>query len=64
MAWLQPNIRGERIAAVEGTCTYAATIAHTLVGAHIEVIVAKPPRWKDQTGRGKSDEIDAIAAAI
>lgn len=64
VAWLQRNIHGESIAAVEGTRSYGATIAHALVDAHIEVVEAKPPRRKDQSSRGKSDEIDATAAAI
>lgn len=64
VAWLQRNIHGESIAAVEGTRSYGTTIAHTLVDAHIEVVEAKPPRKKDQSSRGKSDQIDTTAAAI
>lgn len=64
VAWIQRNVHGETIAAVEGTRSYGATITHALVEANIEVVEAKPPRRKDQAGQGKSDEIDATAAAL
>ncbi|PRA00198.1 IS110 family transposase [Arthrobacter sp. MYb224] len=64
VAWIRRNIHGESIAAVEGTRSYGATISHALTQAQIEVVEAKPPRRKDQAGKGKSDEIDATAAAM
>jgi len=64
IAWIQRNTHGLRIAAVEGTRSYGATITHALTEHEIEVVEAKPPRKKDQAGRGKSDAIDACAAAM
>ena len=60
----QQNIHGESIAAVGGTRSDGATIAHTLVDAHIEVVEANPPRRKDQSNRRKTDEFDPTAATI
>lgn len=64
IAWIQRNTRGQCIAAVEGTRSYGATITHALTEHQVVVVEAKPPRRKDQAGRGKSDVIDATAAAM
>jgi transposase len=64
VAWIQRNTEGRCIAAVEGTRSYGATITHALTEHQVAVVEAKPPRRKDQAGRGKSDQIDATAAAL
>lgn len=64
VAWIQRNTEGRCIAAVEGTRSHGATITHALTEHKVAVVEAKPPRRKDQAGRGKSDQIDATAAAL
>lgn len=63
IAWIQRNTQGQCIAAVEGPRSYGAAITHALTERQVEVVEAKPPRRKDQAGRGKSDTIDVTDAA-
>ena len=52
-----------RLVAVEGTNSYGAGITRTLTMANVPVVEARPPKWASRAGRGKSDVIDAEAAA-
>lgn len=63
LAWIARRAPGDAIAAVEGTASYGAglTRAFDLVG--IPVAEARPPKRATRAGRGKSDQIDAEAAA-
>jgi transposase len=54
---------GRLLASVECTGSYGANLARTPDRAGVEVVEAKPPARKNRTGRGKSDPIDAEAAA-
>jgi transposase len=51
------------IAAVEGTNSYGSALVETLKAASIPVVEARPPRRAMRAGHGKSDVIDAEAAA-
>jgi transposase len=51
------------VAAVEGTGSYGANLTRALSAAGIEVREVRPPKRSDRAGRGKCDEIDAVAAA-
>lgn len=64
IAWIRRNTQDEILAAVEGTRSYGSTITHALTEAGITVVEVKPPRKKDRAGVGKTDEIDATAAAM
>lgn len=64
IAWIGRNTEGQVLAAVEGTRSYGATITHALTIAGLSVVEVKPPRKKDRAGVGKTDEIDATAAAM
>lgn len=64
ITWIRRNTHGEVLAAVEGTRSYGATITHALTAAGLRVVEVKPPRKKERAGAGKTDEIDATAAAM
>lgn len=64
IAWIRRNTHGEILSAVEGTRSYGATLTHALTSANITVVEVKPPRKKERAGVGKTDEIDATAAAM
>lgn len=64
IAWIRRNTQGEILAAVEGTRSYGATLTQILTAACIVVVEVKPPKKKERAGVGKTDEIDATAAAI
>lgn len=64
IAWIRRNTRDAILAAIEGTRSYRATITHLLTDQDMTVVEVKPPRKKDKAGVGKTDEIDAAAAAI
>lgn len=51
------------LAAVEGTNSYGATLTRAWQAAGITITEAKPPRRTSRRQAGKSDQIDAIAAA-
>lgn len=51
------------LAAVEGTSSYGASLTRLLEDAGVEVAEAKPPRRATRRQAGKSDPIDAAAAA-
>lgn len=63
LAWIDRRTSAGRLAAVEGTSSYGASLTEALQQAHIAVVEARPPRRADRGARGKSDPIDAEDAA-
>lgn len=63
LAWIDRRASAGRLVAVEGTSSYGASLTEALQRADIPVIEARPPRRVDRGSRGKSDPIDAEAAA-
>ena len=62
--WILRQSKGAHIlAAVEGTNSYGAGLVSALGEASIPFAEARPPRRELRAGRGKSDPIDAEAAA-
>ena len=64
VAWIRRNTDGQVLAAAEGTRSYGATITRALTAEGLTVVEVKPPRKKERAGVGKTDEIDATAAAM
>lgn len=64
IAWAGRNTAGEVLAAVEGTRSCGASITTALTVGNILVVEAKPPRKQARAGVGKTNEIDATAAAM
>ena len=64
IAWIRRNTTGEILAAIEGTNSYGSSIRRALIVEGVRVVEVKPPKKKARRGIGKSDPIDAIAAAI
>jgi len=62
LAWIT-HYTGLLLAAVEGTGSYGRLLTTTLIEAGIDVTEVKPPPKTTRTGEGKSDPIDAQAAA-
>ncbi|ERG63328.1 hypothetical protein L332_02535 [Agrococcus pavilionensis RW1] len=62
LAWAGRRAPGY-VAAVEGTASYGATLTTRLQAAGTVVFEARPPKRAARAGRGKSDQIDAVAAA-
>jgi len=63
LAWIDRRTSAGRLAAIEGTSSYGASLTEALQQAGIPVVEARPPRRADRGARGKSDPIDAEAAA-
>lgn len=63
ITWIDRRTTNTRLAAVEGTSSYGATVARALATAGIPVCEVKPPKRQARDGRGKTDLIDAVAAA-
>ena len=64
ITWNRRRTGGERVfAAVEGTSSYGARLTQTLLAADIEVGEVRPPIQSSRSLTGKSDPIDAEAAA-
>lgn len=63
MAWIGRNSTGPVLVAMEGAASYGVSLTRTLVRADITVVEVKPPRKQARAGVGKTDEIDATAAA-
>ena len=62
--WVRRQSEGGRIlAAIEGTNSYGAGLVSAMDDASIPVVEARPPRRAMRAGHGKSDPIDAEAAA-
>lgn len=64
IAWIGRNTTGPILVAVEGTASYGASLTRALTGQDINVVEVKPPSRKTRAGVGKTDEIDATAAAM
>ena len=62
LAWMRGHGRLSRVG-VEGTGAYGAGLARQLRDEHVEVIEVDRPNRKTRRLQGKSDPIDAIAAA-
>lgn len=63
-AWMNRRAgEGRLLVSVEGASSYGAGLTRALHGAGISVCDVRPPRRTSQRGRGKSDAIDAVAAA-
>lgn len=63
IAWIRRNTSGEILASIEGTNSYGSSIRRALIVEGVRVVEVKPPRKKARHGVGKSDPIDAFAAA-
>lgn len=64
IAWIGRNTTGPILVAVEGTASYGASLTRALTGQDINVVEVKAPSKKTHAGVGKTDEIDATAAAM
>jgi hypothetical protein len=64
VAWIGRNSTGPVLMAVEGTASYGASLTRTLTGQNITAAEVRPPRNQARAGDGKTDEIDATAAAM
>lgn len=64
IAWIdRRRAPGKTLVAIEGTNSYGATLTRALAATDLEVCEVRPPRRASRAGRGKSDDIDALAAA-
>ncbi|MCE0459681.1 IS110 family transposase [Curtobacterium flaccumfaciens] len=63
LSWINRRTSGPSRVAVEGSSSYGATLTGALHEANVPVVEARPPRRTDRGSRGKSDPIDAEAAA-
>lgn len=63
ITWVRTRSAGRVLAAVEGTSSYGTSITAALADAGIEVAEVRPPAKMTQSHTGKSDTIDAEAAA-
>lgn len=64
IAWIRRNTTGEILASIEGTNSYGSSIRRALIAEGIRVVEVKPPKKKTRRGVGKTDQIDAFAAAM
>lgn len=64
ITWIRRRTGGERVlAAVEGTSSYGARLTQALLAAGIDFGEVRPPARSSRALTGKSDPIDAEAAA-
>jgi len=63
LAWMHRRADGRLLVAIEGAGSYGAVIARVFQGAGLTVCDVRPPKRASRAGHGKSDEIDAVAAA-
>ncbi|BCW72433.1 IS110 family transposase [Arthrobacter sp. NicSoilB8] len=63
ISWMQRRTTGEVLVSVEGTGSYGAGLTRALRAAGLPVCEARPPKRQDRGAIGKSDAIDARAAA-
>ncbi|GFZ98462.1 IS110 family transposase [Nesterenkonia alkaliphila] len=64
IAWIRRNTGGAILAAVEGTSSYGSSIRRALHAEDVAVVEVKPPKKPARAGVGKTDQIDAAAAAM
>lgn len=63
LAWTERRASGTTLVAMEGAGSYGANLARAATAAGLDVADVRPPRRAARAGRGKSDVIDAEAAA-
>lgn len=63
LAWIRRRADGRILVAIEGASSYGSNLRRALTAAGVDVCDVRPPKREARAGRGKSDEIDAIAAA-
>ena len=64
LTWLgRRTTAGRTLVSVEGASSYGARLTRALEAASVDVCDVKPPRRASRAGTGKSDAIDAAAAA-
>ncbi|WP_431278261.1 IS110 family transposase [Leifsonia poae] len=63
LAWMRRRAQGRVLVAIEGASSYGSGLRRALIAAGVDVCDVRPPKRTARAGRGKSDEIDAIAAA-
>jgi transposase len=64
ITWITRRADGIVLIAAEGTGSYGAGLTRELLHTGLEVVEARPPKRAQRPGKGKSDLIDAHAAAI
>jgi transposase len=63
LAWIRRRAQGRLLVAIEGASSYGSGLRRALIAAGVDVCDVRPPKRAARAGRGKSDEIDAVAAA-
>jgi transposase len=64
IAWIDRRSEpGRTLVAIEGANSYGSTLTRALRTTTLEVCEVRPPRRTSRAGKGKSDDIDAMAAA-
>ena len=64
IAWMDRRSEpGKTLVAIEGTNSYGSGLTRTLRATDLDICEVRPPRRTSRSGRGKSDDIDALAAA-
>lgn len=63
LGWIARRAPGRALVAIEGTGSYGANLTRALQAAGIDVCDVRPPKRASRAGHGKSDDIDAVAAA-
>jgi transposase len=61
--WITRHAPGKRLVCIEGTGSYGATLTRLLIERGQDVCEVKPPARTARAGKGKTDDIDAVAAA-
>jgi transposase len=61
--WIRRRRTAATLVAIEGTGSYGANLTRALQADGMDVCDVRPPKRGTRAGRGKSDEIDAVAAA-
>jgi transposase len=61
--WVENNTTGRVLFSVEGTSSYGASLTRALQERELVTCETRPPRRQSHAGQGKSDQIDAAAAA-
>lgn len=64
IAWIDRRSEpGKTLVAIEGTNSYGSGLTRALRATELDLCEVRPPRRISRAGRGKSDDIDALAAA-
>lgn len=64
IAWIDRRSEpGKTLVAIEGTNSYGSGLTRVLRSTELDLCEVRPPRRASHAGRGKPDEIDALAAA-